>query len=49
MAEGPGELCETTKPDGDHIWNSSRAIEGLIVYLKLQIDYRLESLDPRNI
>ena len=49
MAEGPGELCKTTKLDGDHVWNGSRAIGSSVVYLELQIGDWLGSLDPKNI
>ena len=34
MAGGPGKLRRTTKPDGDHIWNVSGMIEGLVVYFE---------------
>ena len=33
MAEGPGELHRTTKPDGEHVWNGSGAIGSSVVYL----------------
>ena len=45
MAGSPDELHETTKLDIDHVWDGSRAIESLVVYLELQIDDRLGSLD----
>ena len=46
MAGGPGKLRETTKPDGDHIWNGSGTIRSLVVYLELQIGDWLGSFDP---
>ena len=49
MARGPGKLRGTTKPDGDHVWNSFGAIGSSVVYLELQIGDRLESLDPQNV
>ena len=49
MAEGPGELCGTTKPDGEHVWNGFGAIGSLIVYFELQIRDWLGSLDPQNV
>ena len=49
MAGGPGKLCGTTKPDGNHVWNGSGTIKGLVVYLEFQIDDRLRSLDPKNV
>ena len=38
MAGGLGESHGTIKPDGDHIWNSSRTIEDLAGILESQID-----------
>ena len=49
MAGSPGKLRRTTKPDGDHIWNGSRTIEGLVVYFETQIGDRLTCLDRKNI
>ena len=49
MAEGPGELRRTIKPDGEHVWNSSGVIGSSVVYFELQIGDRLGSLDPQDI
>ena len=49
MAGDPDELHEMTKPDGDHVWNSSGAIGSLVVYLELLIDDWQGSLDPQNV
>ena len=49
MAGSPSELRRTTKLDGDYIWNGSETIEGLVVYLELQIGDWLGSLDPKNV
>ena len=38
MAEGPGELRGTIKPDGNHVWNSSRMIQDSTGSLESQID-----------
>ena len=37
MAGTSGKLCGTTKPDGEHVWNGSETIEGLVVYFEIQI------------
>ena len=49
MAGSLGKLRGTIKPDGDYIWNSSGAIGSSVVYLELQIDDWLGSLDPKNV
>ena len=49
MAEGPGKLRGMSKPDGDYVWNGSGMIEGLVVYLELQIGNRLGNLDSKNV
>ena len=49
MAGDPSELRKTTKPDGDHVWNGSGVIEGLVIYFELQIGDRLESHDSKNV
>ena len=49
MARGPGKLRETTKPDGDYVWNGFGATGSSVVYLKLQIGDWLGSLDPQNV
>ena len=49
MAGGLGELCGTTKSINDHVRNGSGAIGSSVVYLELQIDNWLESLDPKNV
>ena len=40
IAEGPGELRETIKPNGDQVWNGSRTIEDSMDSLESQIDDR---------
>ena len=49
MAGGLGKLRETTKPDGEHVWNGFGAIESLVVYLELQISDRLGNLNAQNV
>ena len=49
MAGGPSKLRETTKPDGDEVWNGFRTIEDSIVYLKTQRSDRQTNLDPKNV
>ena len=49
MAEVSGKLRRTTKLDGNYVWNGSRIIEGLVVYLELQISDWLGSLDLKNV
>ena len=45
MAGDPGELRETTKPNGNYVWNGSGAIGSLVVYLELQIGNQLGSFN----
>ena len=49
MPRVPSKVCETTKPDGDYVWNGFGTIEGLVVYFETQIDNRLTRLDLKNI
>ena len=49
MARGLGKQRRTTKLDGNHVWNSSRAIGSSVVYLELQIGDWQENIDPKNI
>ena len=34
MAVGAGKLHGTTKTNGNHVWNGSETIEGLVIYLE---------------
>ena len=49
MARDLDELHGTTKLDGDHVWNGSRAIGSSVIYFELQIDDRLGSFDLQNV
>ena len=49
IAKGPSKLHKMIKPDSYHVWNGSGAIEGLVVYLELQIDDWLWSLNLKNV
>ena len=44
MARGPGELRETIKPDGNHVWNSSGTIEDSAGSFEPQIGDRRTAL-----
>ena len=48
MAEGPGELCGTIEPDGDHVWNSSGTIKDSAGSLESQIGDRQTALIHNN-
>ena len=45
MAESPGELCKTIKPNGDHVWNGSGTIKDLAGLLWLLDRWLADSFD----
>ena len=48
MIGDPGELRETIKPDGDHVWNGSGMIEDSASSLESQIEDRRTTLIHNN-